>query len=1350
MRNLFLKVISIAIMVMLVATLGITVSAYEYPDEGYWANEAIDAAIDNGLLRGKEDGKIHSEDNLTRAEMAAIMVRSFGATIKADISDYSDLVPSAWYYEDFAKAVQMKVFEGDGTGNMRPNDFITREEVFTVVARAMVLSDSDHSSLNKFKDSSEISSWALDYMSIMAQKSYVNGDETGNVNPKKYITRAEFAQLMYNIFKTYYLTSGSYSDTVDTACVMINTEDVNLTNVVVQGDLIIGDGANECTINLRNVTIEGRLLVRGSATMKLVGTTVGEMVVVNNYNTTVHFDNYRNEKVFEGIILNTKATFKQIGGGGGSSSNATYFTVTFYKKGTEIESISVKKGETIKESQIPSGNINYEGYVKNSDVSSVYSEEYTHIIDYGWWYNNEDSGKWEEFTTETVVTGDMDVHLKSPKFTAKVALADGMAFDLYTFYDPETRFADSVKDIIYKRGLLTALKTSGYYDKIKEKGINQKVLDTDDNIMMLNYMIKFSTILGEENVEKFIVDNAKQMFASGNNELLHDALVEYLIAVANSSNPDEKKKVHDLMEETINHIFEEDEISTETLDIIRDLCDDVLSDPDTFKEVTGYDLATLPADTKTFVIDFVILQLTGNDEMFEQFVEEVIGVDYTDTATTKDLIIAMAEKQLTDSFGSTIDSIKDSQKALIVETVDGMLSGSGNGLYDEVLTYAVDNEKATIISTIKTLLETEDSLYDEVIAIVANDINYRAMVAEAVGAELATNDALFEVLTGYDPALVPDRAAAIYTLKDEITNYKSSFETAITDAENAGYKIFIIESVVSKLETNDEFFNAVLAEAKVDYRDTMIDTMVDKLEEPNSPMYDKVIELAKTDAYKQTIKDAVINEMNSTNGDDMIIAITGCTAEELAKDPQDKDGFIMNKVEEQLDDESYLITLVESVTGFENYTLPATPKEFIIDMVIAELANTDSTSTTRDMIIEEAIVYLFEAKDEEEISHLADYAIDYLANHPDERDAMVEEMINNVYKTDLDKLVEQLKNDEQFEVTANTLFVAEGLKSVLLEKYTYEAIIGNNIPQRLEKAFEIYPEEKIKEIYNFAIDDLISQINEAIDIAKAGGTGKIDCGITPVVNIISDVYVPLHESMLKILEDKVSDEYYYSGNIYLQELVKLLDPQVWVNGSANEKPNDKTGYKIYDLDYYYDLMYKIIVLSDDAILWYHENLSEEKYVEVTNNYQELVLKYANTFADIVNAYADDGTVPGVHDKVDDKLTAVEKALREKYPEFVEGLLDRFKNSDFYNRELGEADYQKIRDKVYEMFENVNLTTDEYFDKILNHEAIEDIEDKAEDMLDGKLDGEYYTKLDNNTYEFEVNDYVITFIRELIG
>lgn len=324
MRKVMTKIVSLLIVLTMILSTVATVGA-QYPNPGYWANEAISFSVTNGLLQGREDGSMDSEAYLTRAEMAAIIVRAFGATVKADVSKYSDLIPSAWYYDEFAKAVQMRVFEGDGTGRMYPDNYITREEVFTVVARAMVLSTDDHSYLDKFGDKEQISSWAKDYISIFAAKKYVNGDNLGNVNPKANIKRAEFAQLMFNMFKTFYSKTGSYKNTAGEACVMINTKNVSLEKISVNGDLVIGDGADLGTITLKNVKIEGRLLVRGAATVKLINTTVGENVVVNNYNSVVHFDNYRDEKVFDDIVENTEATFKKrgISGGGGASPSVT-------------------------------------------------------------------------------------------------------------------------------------------------------------------------------------------------------------------------------------------------------------------------------------------------------------------------------------------------------------------------------------------------------------------------------------------------------------------------------------------------------------------------------------------------------------------------------------------------------------------------------------------------------------------------------------------------------------------------------------------------------------------------------------------------------------------------------------------------------------------------------------------------------------------------------------------------------------------------------------------------------------------------------------------------------------------
>ena len=56
-----------------------------------WYAEAVSAAVDNGLLYGKSSTIIDPNGDMTRAEMAAIINRSFGCYKAADISQYKDV-----------------------------------------------------------------------------------------------------------------------------------------------------------------------------------------------------------------------------------------------------------------------------------------------------------------------------------------------------------------------------------------------------------------------------------------------------------------------------------------------------------------------------------------------------------------------------------------------------------------------------------------------------------------------------------------------------------------------------------------------------------------------------------------------------------------------------------------------------------------------------------------------------------------------------------------------------------------------------------------------------------------------------------------------------------------------------------------------------------------------------------------------------------------------------------------------------------------------------------------------------------------------------------------------------------
>ncbi|MDF3000783.1 MAG: hypothetical protein K0Q48_902, partial [Bacillota bacterium] len=188
------KVLSVLLVLVMILGITPTIAAAETPQfsdmPGDWSKAAMEKAVSNGLLTGS-DGKIMPQENLTRAQLATILNRAFGSSQKASLAAFSDVKAGAWYYDEMAKAVSMGTFQGTG-GKLSPESVVTRQEVFTVLARAFKLPSEGSATLSKFSDASAVSSWAQSSVSALAAAGYINGTN-GRLNPAANITRAEFA-----------------------------------------------------------------------------------------------------------------------------------------------------------------------------------------------------------------------------------------------------------------------------------------------------------------------------------------------------------------------------------------------------------------------------------------------------------------------------------------------------------------------------------------------------------------------------------------------------------------------------------------------------------------------------------------------------------------------------------------------------------------------------------------------------------------------------------------------------------------------------------------------------------------------------------------------------------------------------------------------------------------------------------------------------------------------------------------------------------------------------------------------------------------------------------------------------
>ncbi|WP_027400072.1 S-layer homology domain-containing protein [Anaerovorax odorimutans] len=288
-KKIFTIVLSLA---MIITTFTTAVFASDITDiPNNWSKTALENAVSNGLLKGNK-GKLMPKENLTRAQMAAIVNRAFGTIEKADLGQYTDITENSWYYDDMSKAVEMQTFVGNDN-YLNPNNNITREEAFVVLARAFKLSNGTTSVLNKFTDCDLVSSWAKESAASLVGAGYIAGSND-KLNPKENITRAEFAQIMDNLLKNYITKAGTYTKDMS-GNVMINVSDVILKDMTVSGDLIVGDGVGNGDITLNSVNVTGRTVIRGGGvhSIKIIGNSNIQDVVIARVDgqTRVYCDN---------------------------------------------------------------------------------------------------------------------------------------------------------------------------------------------------------------------------------------------------------------------------------------------------------------------------------------------------------------------------------------------------------------------------------------------------------------------------------------------------------------------------------------------------------------------------------------------------------------------------------------------------------------------------------------------------------------------------------------------------------------------------------------------------------------------------------------------------------------------------------------------------------------------------------------------------------------------------------------------------------------------------------------------------------------------------------------------------
>lgn len=167
--------------------------------QGHWAKAEIEQMAEIGIAKG-DNGSFYPDNNITRAEFTALLVRLLGYEKESDPALFADVSENDWFAGEVQAAYQHGLVAGSD-GMFRPNDPITREETAVILARVMEM-PADANVLDGYQDKNEVSAWAVDAMAEAIQSGLISGMDAETLAPKALTTRAMAITMLARMYRT--------------------------------------------------------------------------------------------------------------------------------------------------------------------------------------------------------------------------------------------------------------------------------------------------------------------------------------------------------------------------------------------------------------------------------------------------------------------------------------------------------------------------------------------------------------------------------------------------------------------------------------------------------------------------------------------------------------------------------------------------------------------------------------------------------------------------------------------------------------------------------------------------------------------------------------------------------------------------------------------------------------------------------------------------------------------------------------------------------------------------------------------------------------------------------------------
>lgn len=171
-----------------------------------WFAEAVEFVSKNKLMNGVSENIFAPYDNLSRAMLVTVLYRMEKEPEVSAESKFSDVKEGSYYEKAVVWAQENNIVNGYSDTLFMPDEDITREQIATIMYRYVVSKNADvtvgeNTNILSYDDFADVSEFAVSAMQYAVGSELIKGKSETTLNPKDNATRAELAQIFFNMLK---------------------------------------------------------------------------------------------------------------------------------------------------------------------------------------------------------------------------------------------------------------------------------------------------------------------------------------------------------------------------------------------------------------------------------------------------------------------------------------------------------------------------------------------------------------------------------------------------------------------------------------------------------------------------------------------------------------------------------------------------------------------------------------------------------------------------------------------------------------------------------------------------------------------------------------------------------------------------------------------------------------------------------------------------------------------------------------------------------------------------------------------------------------------------------------------